>query len=110
MSAEHTSKNWHAHNREGVKGWVVAPLHPSGDGSHYAPITQALTEEDARLIASAPALAEENAKLREALEGMCTAVSKHYKTSWLRQQAIDKAFDEARALLGGHLGTSPCGR
>lgn len=47
-------RNWHAHNHEGANGWVVAPLHPSGDGSHYAAITQRLTEEDARLIAAAP--------------------------------------------------------
>lgn len=53
-----TKPNWHAHNREGVGGWVVAPLHPSGDGSHYAPITQRITEEDARLISASHELLE----------------------------------------------------
>lgn len=56
QAGERTQRNWHAHNREGAHGWVVAPLHPSGDGSHYAPITHRLTEEDARLIAAAPEL------------------------------------------------------
>lgn len=88
-------RNWHAHNTEGVQGWAVAAVHPSGDGSHYAPVAQHLTEQDAKLIAGAEDMAQALSDLVEKLG--CMQYS--HETYSLFRAGV-KALEASGWLLG----------
>lgn len=105
----------------GARGpWLVAPRHPSGDGSYYSPIVDGLSERQARIIASAlnadaPASAVDDG-LAEAADGETCHGCRRPSIDCSRNPCPDVmadrgdiSEDEARALYVERWESDHCG-
>lgn len=98
-----------AHTGLMIRGWAVSPLHPSGDGSHYAALADGLTEQQAKLWASAPALLEALKACATAAEDcICPTGERPVDVRYYveRIAAIHSAAEQAKAAIAKATGQS----